>query len=155
MNAPISRNLIEPKLISNLFFVDSIEEFEKLELQPNETKGAFDNFKPCIYTRSRDRFGVYGRVMIYFYEDFATKVEGITQEEFIRKCREVELNNHKTELAIKFFLENMTNEDVLDWACKNGLNYTKDSLRVAKSRIRAKLSNVLAFLKYAKKNVTK
>ncbi len=155
MNVPISRNIIEPKIISNLLFVDSIEEFEAIQLQPNETKGAFDNYKQLLYIRSRDRFGEYGRVMIYFYEDFATKIEGISEDEFKAKCREAGLNNDKIKLAVKFFLEKMTNDDVLEWANKNNLNYTKESLRVSKCRIRAKLSNVLTNLKCTKKTVTK
>ena len=155
MNAPISKNLIEPKIISNILYVDCIEDFEKIELQPNETRLAFDNYKPLLYVRSRDRFGEYGRVIIYFYEDFATKIEGISEDEFKAKCREAGLNNDKIKLAVKFFLEKMTNDDVLEWANKNNLNYTKESLRVSKCRIRAKLSNVLTNLKCDKKSVTK
>lgn len=151
MEIPISKNIIEPKIISNIQYIDSIEEVEKLELHPNEVKLLFDNNRPCFYIKSRDRFGNYDRVRIYFYEDFATKIEGITKEEFISKCKEAQLTERKTKLAIKCFFEKMKNEDVLEWACKNELNYTKDSLRVAKCRIRAKLSTVLTDMQQFRK----
>ena len=109
---PISKNIIEPKIISNIQYIDSIEEFEKVELHPNEVKLLFDNNRPCFYIKSRDRFGNYDRVRIYFYEDFATKIEGITKEEFISKCKEAQLTERKIKLAIKCFFEKMKNEDL-------------------------------------------
>ena len=55
MEIPISKNIIEPKIISNIQYIDSIEEVEKLELHPNEVKLLFDNNRPCFYVKSRAR----------------------------------------------------------------------------------------------------
>ena len=82
---PISEQELQPKIISNILYVDSLEDFEKIELKPNETKLAFDNYHQTFYTRSRDRHGEYSAVKIYFYDDFVTKMQTIENWEFIEK----------------------------------------------------------------------
>ena len=89
MIVPISKNIIEPVITTNIQYVNNgIEEFEKIELEPNETRLAFDNFKQCFYVRERDKFGEYSPVKIFFYENFAQKIQNLEKEEFIKKCKE-------------------------------------------------------------------
>lgn len=115
MNIPISKNIIEPIITTNISYVENIEQFEKEELQPNQTSLKFDNYKPCFYVKSRDKFGEYSPTKIYFYEDFASKVENIAKEDFIRKCKTAGFDDLKTEIAIKFFIENKKPQDVWLW----------------------------------------
>ena len=146
MDAPISKNLIEPKIISNILYVDSIEEFDKIELAFNQTCLAFDNNRQCFYVKTRDRFGEYSQTKIYFYNDFATQIsgiKGITKDEFIEKCKQVNFDEFKCELAIKFFLEKKKPYEVWKWTCQKGMHYEEDTIRVMKSRLKAKLLQVL------------
>jgi hypothetical protein len=62
----ISKNLIQPIIKSNIQYVDSIEEFEKINLDYNQTVLCFDNFKPCFYVRERNRHGEYSNVKFSF-----------------------------------------------------------------------------------------
>ena len=91
MLIPISKNILEPIPTTNARFVDSIEEFEKIELQPNETLLCFDNNQPCFYVRERDKYGEYSVVKVFFYENFAQKIQSLEREEFIKKCKEAGL----------------------------------------------------------------
>ena len=72
---PISKNVIEPIIKSNIEYVNSVEDFDKIELQPNETKLCFDNNQPCFYIKSCNAKGEYSPTKIYFYEDFAQKIK--------------------------------------------------------------------------------
>ena len=119
MLIPISKEILEPIPKTNVNFVNSLEEFEKIELQYNETRLAFDNNKQCFYVRERDRFGEYSIVKIYFYENFAQKIQSIEKDEFIKKCKELGLDELKTELACMFFLENKKPLEVWEWSLKN------------------------------------
>ena len=49
MIAPISKKVLEPVFLTNIEYVDSIEEFEKIELEPNQKILKFDNYKNCFY----------------------------------------------------------------------------------------------------------
>ena len=75
ISIPISKEMIEPVLTSNIFYVNNIEEFEKIELKPNETRLAFDNFQPCFYVRECDREGKPSIVKVFFYENFAQRIQ--------------------------------------------------------------------------------
>ena len=119
MLIPISKEILEPIPKTNVNFVNSLEEFEKIELQYNETRLAFDTNKHCLYVRERDRFGEYSIVKIYFYENFAQKIQSIEKDEFIKKCKELGLDELKTELACMFFLENKKPLEVWEWSLKN------------------------------------
>ena len=112
---PISKNVIEPIIKSNIEYVNSVEDFDKIELQPNETKLCFDNNQPCFYIKSCNAKGEYSPTKIYFYEDFAQKIKNIEREEFEKKCREAGLDTLKTEMACKFFLEHQKPYDVWLW----------------------------------------
>lgn len=45
IGAPISRNIIEPLIVTNIEYVDSLEDFERIVLNQNETRLVFDNYK--------------------------------------------------------------------------------------------------------------
>jgi hypothetical protein len=137
---PISKEIIQPIIKSNIEYVNSIEEFEKIELDYNETKLAFDNNKPCFYIRERDKFGEYQSIKIYFYEDFKQKVQNLEREEFIHKCQKVGLDNIKTETACMFFLDNKKPYDVWIWATnEKGIDWEWDYVRNLKYRLKLKL----------------
>ena len=137
---PISKNLIEPKITSNIEFVENLEKFEKIELQPNQTKLAFDNNQQCFYIRSRDKFGEYSQTKIYFYEDFTQKVQNLEKEEFIKKCKDAGLDELKIECACKFFLEKMKPYDVWIWVTsEKGKDWSWDYVRNLKYKLKIKL----------------
>ena len=100
MPIPVSKDILEPIITTNVQYVNSFEEFEKIELQPNQTELRFDNFKQCFYIKSRDKFGEYSPVLIFFYENFAQKIQNLEREEFIKKCKDVGLDELKTELKL-------------------------------------------------------
>lgn len=103
---PISNSVIQPIKTSNILYVNSIEEFESIELEINQTLLAFDNFRQCFYIRSRDQYGEYSTTKIYFYEDFAAKMQHDDNKAFYDKCKALKLDPLKTEVAYKFFMEN-------------------------------------------------
>lgn len=115
MSVPISRGIIEPIVTSNIRYVDGIEDFEKIELEKNQTLLAFDNYKSCFYTRERDKHGEYGTIKVYFYEDFATKMQNDDNKGFYEKCKALKLDPLKTEIAYKFFIENERTMKVWLW----------------------------------------
>ncbi len=137
---PISKQELQPTIFSNILYVDSLEEFEKIELKPNEAKLAFDNFHQTFYTRSRDRHGQYSTVNIYFYDDFATKMQNKGNNEFIEKCKSLKFDSLKTELAVKFFINNEKLQDVLTWLIEEKKHYIEyDSLKSLKYKIKIAL----------------
>lgn len=139
-NIPISKNILEPIIKSNIEYVDSLEEFEKIELQPNETILKFDNHQPCFYVKERDRYGEYGITKIFFYENFAQKVQNLEKEEFIIKCKEAGLDELKTQVAIMFFLENKKPQEVWLWALENKKkDWEWDYVRSLKCKLKKKL----------------
>ena len=145
MSAPISKQNIEPKIKTNIQYVDSIEEFEKIVLHPNETVLRFDNNQSCFYIKECDKFGVCSPVKIFFYENFAQKIQSIEKEEFIKKCKEAGLDDLKTEVACMFFLENKKPQDVWLWALENKKkDWEWDYVRCLKWHLKKKLfHNVL------------
>ena len=112
---PISQETLQPIIKSNILYVNCIEEFEKIELECNQTILAFDNNQSCFYIRARDRFGEYAPVKVYFYEDFATRMQGTDEKAFYDKCKELKLDPLKTELARKFFIENEKTMKIWLW----------------------------------------
>lgn len=139
---PISKDIIEPVIISNIQYVNDIEEFEKIELRLNETRLVFDNFNQCFYIRSRDKFGEYSPIKIFFYDNFFQKVQSIEKEEFIKHCKDAGLNYLKTEIACLFFLENKTPQDVWLWLLETGKkDWSWDYVRNLKCNLKKKLFN--------------
>lgn len=142
---PISKNLLQPVFKTNAFFVNSIEEFEELKLEPNESKIAFDNFKQCIYMRERNRFGEYSDVKIFFYEDFSQKIQSIEREEFITRCKKIGYKAEKIEIACKLFVDGCSNQDVCNWLWEaKGEMIEYDSMKTKKSRMKKELYPELA-----------
>lgn len=137
---PISKNIIEPIIKTNISYVNSIEEFERIELEPNETRLAFDNNQHCFYVRERNRFGEYSVVMIFFYENFAQKIQNIEKEEFVKKCKQAGLDDLKTQLACMFFLENKKPLEVWEWSLKHtNKDWEWDYIRNLKCKLKKKL----------------
>jgi hypothetical protein len=140
MSIPISKEMIEPVLKSNISYVNNIEEFEKVELKPNTTFLAFDNTQPCFYMRECDRDGNCSIVKIFFYENFAQKIKNIEREEFEKKCREAGLDDLKTECACKFFLNNCKPYDVWIWVTsEKKKNWSWDYVISLKCALKKKL----------------
>ena len=137
---PISNNIIQPVIQSNIQYVNSIEEFEQIELECNQTILCFDNTKECFYVRERDRFGEYSATKIYFYENFAQKVQTLERTEFINKCKDAGLDELKTQLACMFFLENKKPLEVWEWVLKNTKkDWEWDYVRNLKCKLKKKL----------------
>jgi hypothetical protein len=127
--------------------VNSIEEFEKIELQPNETRLAFDNNQQCFYVRERDKFGECSPVKIFFYENFAQKIQNLEREEFIKKCKEAGLDELKTECACKFFLDKCKPYDVWIWVTsEKGKDWTWDYVISLKCKLKKKLFPKVAII---------
>lgn len=140
LNIPISQNILQPIIQSNIQYVESIEEFEQIKLEINQTILCFDNKKTCFYIRERDKFGEYSAVKIYFYEDFANRVQSIERDDFIKKCRDAGLSDLKTEIAIMFFLENKKPLEVWEWSLKNTTkDWEWDYVRSLKYKLKVKL----------------
>ena len=138
-NVPISKGIIQPIIKSNILYVNNIEEFEKITLDYNETVLAFDNTQQCFYVRERNKFGEYSPVKIYFYDDFATKMQNETNQEFYAKCKALKLDTLKTELAYKFFIQNEKTMSVWLWLLetkKSDMEY--DSLKHLKCELKKK-----------------
>ena len=137
MIIPISKDIIEPIKTSNIFYVNSLEEFEKIELVLNETRLAFDNNQQCFYLRERDKYGEYSPVMIFFYENFAQKIQNLEREEFIKKCEDAGLDKLKIECACKFFLDKMKPYDVWIWVTsEKGKDWTWDYVISLKCKLK-------------------
>lgn len=146
LSAPISKNLLQPIITSNIQYVENVEEFERIELAFNQTLLCFDNNQPCFYIRERDRFGEYTPVKIFFYENFAQKVQTLEREEFIKKCKEVGLSELKTTIAIMFFLEGKKPYDVWEWSLKNtDKDWEWDYVRSLKYKLKLKLFKKVTF----------
>lgn len=144
MIIPISKDILQPAPIpkSNILFVNSIEEFEKIELEPNQTIIAFDTSKEkqVFYAKERDRYGEYSPVMIFFYENFAQKIQNLEREEFIKKCKEAGLSELKIECACKFFLDKCKPYDVWIWVTsEKGKDWTWDYVISLKCQLKKKL----------------
>ena len=137
---PISKNIIQPTIKTNIEYVNGIDEFEKIELEPNQTILRFDNNDACFYLRERDKFGEYSPVKIFFYENFAQKVQRIEEWEFVEKCKEAGLSDLKTQIAIMFFMQNKKPLEVWEWSLKNtDKNWEWDYVRNMKYRLKKKL----------------
>ena len=137
---PISKNIVEPVITSNISYVNSIEEFEQIELECNQTLLCFDNHKECFYIRERDKLGVYGSVKIYFYEDFASKMQNDDSKIFYDKCMALKYDLTKTEIAYKFFILNEKPMTVWLWLLethKSDMEY--DSLKHLKYKMKKQL----------------
>lgn len=136
----ISKNVIEPIITSNIMYVDSLEEFEAIELAPNQTLLAFDNFRQVFYIRQKNYLGENQPVKIFFYENFAEKAQNLEVEEFITKCKDAGLDDLKTTLACMFFLENKKPLEVWEWSLKNTTkDWEWDYVRALKCKLKKKL----------------
>lgn len=137
---PISKAIIEPKIKTNINFVNNLEEFEEIELDFNETILRFDNNQPCFYVRERDKFGEYSSVKVYFYENFLERAQRLKKDEFIKKCQKAGLDELNTEIAIMFFLDNKKPQEVWLWVLSNHKKDVEwDTIKKLKYRLKVKL----------------
>lgn len=141
---PISKDILQPAPIpkSNILFVNSIEEFEKIELDLCQTVIAFDTSKEkqVFYAKERDKYGEYSPVMIFFYQNFAQKIQDFEKEQFEKKCREAGLDPVKTQMAYMFFVENKKPQEVWIWLLDNKIkDYSWDYVYNVKSTLKKKL----------------
>lgn len=141
---PVSKDILQPAPIpkSNILFVNSIEEFEKIELELCQTVLAFDTSKEkqVFYAKERDRYGEYSPVMIFFYQNFAQKIQNFEKEEFIKKCKSAGLDDVKTQMAYMFFVENKKPQEVWIWLLDNKIkDYSWDYVYNVKSTLKKKL----------------
>lgn len=140
MIVPISKDIIEPIIKTNIEYVNSIDEFEKIELQTNETILRFDNNQPCFYVKERDKFGEYSIVKVFFYQNFAQKIQNLEKDEFVKKCKEAGLDELKTEIACMFFLENKKPQEVWLWVLETKKkDWEWDYVRNLKCKLKKKL----------------
>lgn len=138
--APISENIIQPIIKSNIQYVNGIEEFEAITLEANQTLLCFDNNANCFYVRECDKYGEHSSTKIYFYENFAQKAQSIEREEFVNKCKEAGFDDLKTQIAIMFFLENKKPLAVWEWSLKNtNKDWEWDYVRNLKCKLKKKL----------------
>ena len=141
---PISKEILEPIIKTAIIYVNSLEEFEKIELEVNETVLAFDNFKQCFYTRERDKYGEYSPVMIYFYKNFAQTIQDLEKEDFEKKCRQAGLNEVKTLMAYLFFRKNYKPQQVWEHLLKNDIkDYSWDYVRNVRCKLKKQLHEVI------------
>jgi hypothetical protein len=78
--------------------------------------------------------------MIFFYENFAQKILNLEREEFISKCKSAGLDDLKTEVACKFFLDKMKPYDVWIWVTsEKGKNWSWDYVIGLKCTLKKKL----------------
>jgi hypothetical protein len=141
---PISKNIVEPIPTSKIIFVNSLEEFEKIEFDPNTTCLAFDNFNQQFYTRERNKYGEYSIVMIYFYENFAQRIQNLEKEEFENKCRQAGLNEVKTTMAYLFFRKNKKPEEVWEYLLEHKIkDYSWDYVRNVRCKLKKQLHEII------------
>ena len=133
----ISKELIQPIIKSNIQYVDGIEEFEKIELDYNQTILCFDNKSPCFYLRERNRYGEYSSIKVYFYQDFAAKMRADDNGVFYEKCKTLKLDPLKTEIAYKCFIENAKTQTVWLWLLETGkADWSYDTVKHVKHKLK-------------------
>ena len=133
----ISKDMIQPIIKSNIQYVDGIEEFEKIELDYNQTILCFDNKNPCFYLRERNRYGEYSSVKVYFYQDFAAKMQADDNGAFYDKCKALKLDPLKTEIAYKCFIEKAKTQAVWLWLLESGkADWSYDTVKNVKYKLK-------------------
>lgn len=133
----ISKDQIQPIIKSNIQYVNNIEEFEKIELEYNQTILCFDNYKTCFYVRERNRYGEYSNVKVFFYEDFATRMQKGDDKVFYDKCKALKLDALKTEIAYKCFIENAKTQAVWLWLLETKkADWSYDTVKHVKCKLK-------------------
>lgn len=139
----ISKDITQPIIKSNIQYVDGIEEFEKIELGYNQTLLCFDNKSPCFYLRERNRYGEYSSVKVYFYQDFAAKMQTEDNGEFYEKCKALNLDPLKTEIAHKCFIERAKTQAVWLWLLETGkADWSYDTVKNVKYKLKKALLSI-------------
>ena len=137
---PISKEMIFPLITTSISIVNSLEEFEAIKLEINQSIISFDNFNSLFYFRERNKYGQYTEPKIYFYEDIAQRSQSLKREEFVEKCRNAKLSECDTKIAILFFFENKSNDFVWDYILRNKIKDVElPTISTIKWRIKKKL----------------
>ena len=55
-------------------------------------------------------------------------IDTATKEQIIERCKFLHYKKDKIDLAVKFFVDKMSNKQVLEWLCKNNLNVEYDTV---------------------------
>lgn len=63
------------------------------------------------------------------------KLETATKEQIIERCKILKYDKDKTELALKFFVERLSNKQVYEYLCKNNLYLDYDTVITYKYRM--------------------
>ena len=95
------------------------------------------SFIKCFYVRSRDKYGEYSTTKVYFYSDFATKMQSEEERVFYEKCKAIKLDKLKTEIAYKFFIENEKTMNVWLWLLESKkADWEYDTVKQLKYKIK-------------------
>lgn len=81
-------------------------------------------------------------------KEFYTKhnifsLETATEEQIIELCKILKYKKTKIDLAIKFFVEKLSNKQVLEWMCENHLNVEYDTVRQYRYKINLDFKKLL------------
>lgn len=71
----------------------------------------------------------------FYAEHTAFTLETATEEQIVKLCKILNYKKTKIDLAIKFFVEKLSNKQVLEWMCDNHLNVEYDTVRQYRYRI--------------------
>ena len=141
---PISRENIEPKISSNILYVDSLEDFIKIPLEPNHVLTAFDNYRQCFYVKACDKYGVCGDAKVYFYEDIAERIQNGKEQNFYDKCKALKYDSLHALIAKKFFLDNEKPMKVWLWLLDTKqADWEYDTVKHLKCKMKKELYDAL------------
>lgn len=74
-------------------------------------------------------------LIVYKKYSESFKLETATREEIIERCKVLKYNKDKIELALKFFVEKLSNREVYDWLCENKLYVDYNTVTTYKYRM--------------------
>ena len=79
-----------------------------------------------------------------FYIKHTTfNLETANEEQIIELCKILKYKKTKIDLAIKFFVEKLSNKQVLEWMCENHLNVEYDTVRQYRYKINLDFKKLL------------
>ena len=74
-------------------------------------------------------------LIVYKQYSESFKLETATEEQIVERCKVLKYNKDKTTLAIKFFVEKLSNREVYDWLCENKLYVDYNTVTTYKYRM--------------------
>lgn len=79
----------------------------------------------------------------FYTEHTSFTLETATEEQIVKLCKVLHYKKTKIDLAVKFFVEKLSNKQVLEWMCDNHLNVEYDTVRQYRYRILNDLTKLL------------